>query len=181
MSYTSEIDSLARFLATQGFRAEVVPGSMPGESPRIVRKKGGDEIDPDDAPQVVAAAAHLWALLNDLKNRVISKGQFDSFGGLRCRALVKQGKLASQGPHPEVLMKALAKKLGGGQFKISQKGTPLVVVGDRSICWFGTRQIYRVFDDYGKFLPGTKQTKRDFRSEAEVLAFFEEQGVPVTR
>lgn len=179
MHYASEIQHLSRFLAARGFKAEVVPGSVPGESASLIASNG-NVIEPDAAPEGLAAAAHLWSLLHDLRDNVITKEAFDSFGGKRCRDLVRrEWSLAPKAPKPQKVLERLAEKLHGARFKLSQRGTPLVVVGTRSICWFGTNRVYRVFDDHGVFT--AKQKKRDFKSEEEVVSFFESQGVAVTR
>ncbi|WP_432263246.1 hypothetical protein [Cupriavidus sp. TMH.W2] len=179
--YTAEIDFLTRFLTKRDFRAEISPGSVPGESATIIQVHDGKVIDPVDAPEDIAAAAQLLSLLLDLEDGIITKPEFDNFGGPRCRDLVKKSDHSAGSESPRDLMQALANKLAGARFRVSQKGTPLVVVGNRSICWFGTRRLYRVFDDYGNFQANLKQTRRDFKSEADVLGFFEAQGVFVSR
>jgi len=72
-------------------------------------------------------------------------------------------------PNPVSRMKALVEALPGSEFHTSARGVPMAVVGNRSVCWFGKSQVYRVFDSYQKPEPGER---RDYPDVAGVVGHF---------
>lgn len=60
-----------------------------------------------------------------------------------------------------------------GRFYESHKGVPLAIVGDKSVCWFGKQNMYRVF--HGWMQPG-KQLRFDFTSLDEVKKHLEAES-----
>jgi hypothetical protein len=84
-----EIEGIDQFLRSRGFKAEVVPGAVPGEPACIVRLSNGEILGNDTAPESLAAAAQLWALLHDTREGIIAEGEFETFGGGRCREILK--------------------------------------------------------------------------------------------
>ena len=69
----------------------------------------------------------------------------------------------------------LASKMNA-RFRISRRGVPHIVKSvpkrhDYSICFLGKNSIWRVFYPYT--IPNDVQQKWDFKSESEVISFFE--------
>ena len=79
--------------------------------------------------------------------------------------------------NPTVRIKALSELLCG-TFRVSNKGVPHIIVRciaierSYSVAYFGKSKTWRVFFPYMEF--DVKQTKWDFKTEDEVLKFFEE-------
>jgi hypothetical protein len=65
---------------------------------------------------------------------------------------------------------AVVEAIPVAKFVRSQRGVPMAVVGDKSICWFGTDQHYRVFHGYGHT---GDQRRFDYPDVAGVVSHFE--------
>lgn len=87
-SIDSEIAGLKEMLEKHGLKAESVPGSMPGEPAAIVQLSDGEVLDEQTLSEEVSAAAHLWSLLLDLRDKTISLAEFDTHGGTTCREII---------------------------------------------------------------------------------------------
>lgn len=83
-AHTAETELIARYLSGLGFKAELTPGSVPGEPADLINLNDGDVIDHSAAPEGPAAAAQLWSLVHDLQEGVITRKEFNGFSGERC-------------------------------------------------------------------------------------------------
>ncbi|HDR8994490.1 TPA: hypothetical protein QDB01_000367 [Burkholderia vietnamiensis] len=84
-----EIDAVVALAKRLGFTMEIPGGALPGE-PATLIDAHGDALDDDDAGEPLSACAHLYALLIDLRDGVITREQFEGFGGEVVRAIVAQ-------------------------------------------------------------------------------------------
>jgi hypothetical protein len=90
MSYVEEVQFLERYLTVLGFKPEQIPNAMPGEEPIIIRLSDQAVFEGSEIDEPIAAGAHLWSLLMDLEEGVLSPDKFGSFGGSRCREIVSK-------------------------------------------------------------------------------------------
>ena len=81
-----------------------------------------------------------------------------------------------QNPRIARKVEALAAKIPGATYRLSNNGVPMAVVdvpGELyrySLCYFGKTKKWRVFYPYAVF--GAAQTKTDFFTEQDLIAFF---------
>lgn len=164
---SAEIRRVESFLTQKGFCVEMVPGATPGDMPRVLDNRTKKPVDTDGLAVEVSSAALLYSLLMDRATNAINQEEFVRVGG---RVLRKEFSRRPKPPKPETLMIELSKKLPGARYRKSLRGVPMVVVGEKSICYFGSSQIYRVFDNYGKF--NVRQERLDFETQEQVLQHF---------
>jgi len=61
-------------------------------------------------------------------------------------------------------------EIGLGDIRTSKKGVPHLVFNNKSVCWFGKSQVYRVFSPY----PASVQEKKDFKTVGRVVKYLQQ-------
>lgn len=86
-----EIDGVVALVQRLGYTLDIPGGAVPGE-PATLIDASGNVLDDGDADEPLSAAAHLYALLIDLREGVITSEEFQNFGGDVVRAIVAQAQ-----------------------------------------------------------------------------------------
>ena len=148
----------------RNIRVEFADDTLTG-SPLVFNAKTGEALLAAELPADDQNAIKLWGLLLQYADGVIDKEAFDAAGASALRKSFKKREKPVTAEHALRLVRNLLPAI---EHRVSRRGVPHLVLGDKSVAWFANEQQYRVFEGYGDF--SKPQKRYNYETAAEVVA-----------